>query len=65
MVRVEVGIGLQDVLTDAEAGRIIREVMRPYLKEGNFDKGVNAGLDAMISATKYKFRTSYWDSWIK
>ena len=63
--RIEVGIGLQDVLTDAEAGEILREVMRPYLKEGLYDRGVEAGIDAIINKTKYKFRTPYWDSYFK
>ncbi|MFH1028659.1 MAG: TPM domain-containing protein [Pseudomonadota bacterium] len=55
-VRIEVGMGLQGVLPDITAGRIIRETMRPYLKSGNFDQGVSVGVDAIIAATKGEFK---------
>jgi uncharacterized protein len=55
-VRIEVGLGLQGVLPDITAGRIIREVMRPYLKSGNYDQGITAGVDSIIAATKGEFR---------
>lgn len=55
-VRIEVGRGLQGVLPDITAGRIIRDVMRPHLKEGNFDRGVAAGVDAIMAATKGEFK---------
>jgi uncharacterized protein len=60
-VRIEVGMGLQGVLPDITAGRIIRDVMRPYLKEGNFDQGIAAGVDAIIAATKGEFKASPQD----
>jgi len=55
-VRIEVGMGLQGVLPDITAGRIIRDVMRPHLKSGNFDQGIAAGVDGIISATKGEFK---------
>lgn len=55
-VRIEVGMGLQGVLPDITAGRIIRETMRPYLKSGNFDQGISVGVDAIIAATKGEFK---------
>ena len=36
-VRIEVGKGLEGVIPDAAAGRIIDEYMMPPLKEGNYD----------------------------
>lgn len=54
-VRIEVGMGLQGVLPDITAGRIIRDVMRPYLRSGDFDGGVNAGIEAIMAATKGEF----------
>jgi len=57
-VRIEVGLGLQGVLPDITAGRIIRDVMRPYLKTGNFDQGIDAGVDGIIAATKGEFKAS-------
>lgn len=55
-VRIEVGMGLQGVLPDITAGRIIRETMRPYLKSGNFDQGITVAVDSIIAATKGEFR---------
>lgn len=55
-VRIEVGLGLQGVLPDITSGRIIRDIMRPYLKVGNYDQGVTAGVDSIISATKGEFK---------
>lgn len=55
-VRIEVGMGLQGVLPDISASHIIREVMRPHLKSGNFDQGIAAGVDAIIAATKGEFK---------
>lgn len=57
-VRIEVGLGLQGVLPDITAGRIIRDVMRPHLKAGNFEQGIDAGVDGIIAATKGEFKAS-------
>jgi len=61
-VRIEVGMGLQGALPDITASRIIREVMRPYLKSGNFDQAVNAGTDAIVAATKGEFKAAPQDA---
>ncbi len=55
-VRIEVGMGLQGVLPDITAGRIIRENMRPHLKSGNFDQGITVAVDSIIAATKGEFK---------
>jgi uncharacterized protein len=47
-LRIEVGYGLEGVLNDATASRIIREVIVPRFREGDFYGGINAGLDRMI-----------------
>jgi len=60
-VRIEVGMGLQGVLPDITAGQIIRDVMRPHLKSGNFDQALNVGVDAIIAATKGEFKASPQD----
>jgi uncharacterized protein len=57
-VRIEVGMGLQGVLPDITAGRIIRDSMGPLLKAGNFDQGIAAGVDGIIAATKGEFKAS-------
>jgi uncharacterized protein len=61
-VRIEVGMGLQGVLPDITASKIIREVMRPYLKGNNFDQGVSVGIDAIIAATQGEFKASPQDA---
>jgi uncharacterized protein len=47
-MRIEVGYGLEGQLTDVAASRIIRNVMTPFFKEGNFSNGVEAGVQAII-----------------
>jgi uncharacterized protein len=47
--RIEVGQGLEGVLPDAIASRIISETVTPHFKLGDFDGGVEAGVDQMIS----------------
>jgi uncharacterized protein len=48
-VRIEVGYGLEGALPDAIANRIIDETVTPHFKSGDFDGGVEAGVDQMIS----------------
>jgi uncharacterized protein len=47
-VRIEVGRGLEGVLTDAMSNRIISETVTPAFRQGNFYGGIEAGLDAMM-----------------
>ena len=47
-LRIEIGYGLEGVLNDATASRIIREVIVPRFREGDFYGGINAGLDRMM-----------------
>ena len=47
-LRIEVGRGLEGVVPDAVANRIIAEHITPRFKEGDFNGGINAGIDRMI-----------------
>ena len=47
-LRIEVGYGLEGVLNDATAKRIISEVITPRLQAGDFSGGVSAGVDQMV-----------------
>ncbi|MEK6781113.1 MAG: TPM domain-containing protein [Bacteroidota bacterium] len=49
-MRIEVGHGLEGVLTDAHSNRIIRNEMTPNFRRGDFDAGVTAAVDAMIKS---------------
>jgi uncharacterized protein len=48
-VRIEVGTGLEGALPDAIANRIVDETIAPHFKQGDFDGGIEAGVDKMIS----------------
>lgn len=54
-IRIEVGYGLEGSLTDLIAGRIIRDVIAPQFKMGNFDQGISQGVAALIAAVKGEF----------
>jgi uncharacterized protein len=47
-MRIEVGYGLEGVLTDAMSKRIISDIITPYFKQGDFAGGIRAGVEAMI-----------------
>ncbi|MBF8276308.1 MAG: hypothetical protein HW390_1381 [Candidatus Brocadiaceae bacterium] len=47
-MRIEVGYGLEGTLTDSMAGQIIRNVMTPRFKEGDYNGGVEAGVQSVI-----------------
>ena len=48
-MRIEVGYGLEGVLPDATAARIIRNVMTPRFKAGDYDGGITQGVDAIVA----------------
>src|SRR3954451_20200315 len=48
-MRIEVGYGLEGVLPDVIANRIIREDVAPAFREGKFADGINAGVDRIIA----------------
>ncbi|SCX51298.1 uncharacterized protein SAMN05720354_11059 [Nitrosospira sp. Nsp1] len=51
-VRIEVGYGLEGVLPDALAKRIVDEVIVPEFKQGNFAAGIDAGVEQMMSVVE-------------
>ena len=51
-MRIEVGYGLEGVLTDAQSGRIIDTLMAPRFREGDFNGGVGAAVEAVSSAIR-------------
>jgi uncharacterized protein len=48
-MRIEVGYGLEGTLPDGAAGDIIRTWMTPAFKAGNYDKGVEDGVAAIVA----------------
>ncbi|MCX6120476.1 MAG: YgcG family protein [Ignavibacteriales bacterium] len=50
-MRIEVGYGLEGVLTDAITSQIIRQEITPYFKADNYFGGIVTGVDAIMRAT--------------
>jgi len=46
-MRIEVGYGLEPVVPDILAVRILREIIEPRFQAGDFDGGVEAGVEAL------------------
>ncbi len=48
-MRIEVGRGLEGIITDLMAGRIISRIMAPEFRKGNFFNGIEGAMEAMIA----------------
>jgi uncharacterized protein len=48
-MRIEVGYGLEGVLTDLTSQRIIDETVAPLFRQNKFAEGINAGVDRIIA----------------
>jgi uncharacterized protein len=51
-LRIEVGYGLEGVLPDAIAHRIISEIIVPRFRENDYSGGIEAGVNAIMQVTK-------------
>jgi uncharacterized protein len=51
-MRIEVGYGLEGVLPDAIAKRIVADVMAPHFRQGDFYGGIAVGVDRMIAVVE-------------
>jgi uncharacterized protein len=47
-LRIEVGYGLEGTLTDLRSNEIVDQVIRPRFQQGDFDGGVEQGVDAIV-----------------
>lgn len=55
-VRIEVGYGLEGRLTDLISGRIIRNIMVPRFRQGNFNQGVIDGVKAIMAVVRGEYK---------
>jgi uncharacterized protein len=55
-VRIEVGYGLEDVITDAQSGMVIRNQMAPHFRNDDYYGGLKAALDVLIPAAEGKYQ---------
>ncbi len=53
-MRIEVGYGLEPKLTDIACKRILDDVVRPAFRDGDFGRGVEAGVDAIVGTIQGK-----------
>ena len=51
-MRIEVGYGLEPVLTDLETSLIQRDYIIPRFRSGDFGGGIEAGVDAIVQAVE-------------
>jgi len=51
-LRIEVGYGLEGVLPDAIASRIIREVIVPHFRSNDYPGGIEAGVEAIMTVAR-------------
>ncbi len=64
-LRIEVGYGLEGVLTDAHCDRIIRNEITPYFKSKAYGEGIMAGITAIQGAIHGTYSAedpSFWES---
>lgn len=54
-LRIEVGQGLEGAIPDLIAGRIIRDTVVPYFKQGQFSQGILQGTKAIILRADQEF----------
>ncbi len=55
-LRIEVGYGLEGAIPDALANTIIQQEITPAFKEGDYNKGVSAGVSAIMQAAKGEYK---------
>jgi len=55
-IKIEVGYGLEDVMTDAQSGTLIRDYIGPEFKQGNYYAGLKAALAVLIPAVEGKYQ---------
>lgn len=51
-LRLATGYGLEGAIPDVVAKRILADVVKPHLAKGDYDGGVEAGVDAILSAVR-------------
>jgi uncharacterized protein len=52
--RIEVGCGLEDVVTDAAAAQIMTQLLVPAFRSGSYGEGIRAGMRELMLLTRRK-----------
>ncbi len=51
-IRIEVGYGLEEKLTDARSNQIIRDEISPRFRQGDYYGGIDAGINTIIASVR-------------
>lgn len=57
-IRIEVGYGLESILTDVKCGYIIRKIIVEHFRKGNFYQGILQGLQTITGIISREFDIS-------
>lgn len=55
-MRIEVGAGLEGVLTDMQSSRINRNEVAPYFRQGQYDQGIMQGVVGIMQTIKGEYK---------
>jgi uncharacterized protein len=55
-VRIEVGYGLESMLTDHISASVIQSEVAPAFAEGNYEEGIEKGVEAMVAAVNEEYK---------
>lgn len=55
-IRIETGSGMEGVLPDAIANRIIDQIIAPNFREGHYYQGIDEGVDKIIQAAAGEYK---------
>jgi uncharacterized protein len=55
-IRIHPGYGMEGALPDAVCDQIIRHIITPKFRTGDYSGGIDAGVEAIIAATKGEFK---------
>ncbi len=58
-VRIEVGYGLEEFLTDARSSRIVRNEIVPKFRQGDYEGGIEAGVNAVLGSIEGTYTNDY------
>ncbi len=50
-LRIEVGYGLEGIVPDVVASRIVNDIIKPRFASGDFSGGISSGVDALLART--------------
>jgi uncharacterized protein len=55
-MRIQTGYGLEGALPDVTCVRILDDEMAPFFKQGDYENGLRAGINAIIAAAKGEYK---------